>query len=192
MLKRKRLAELLASSLTLPASSCNLCASSEFPLCPRLAWTPPPSSLTGSDQLFVPPPRPRGLRSADCVNGVRVDDLDLEGDGVNVDNLDLGGKGVVRVADLDLGGDEVNVDNLDLGGDEVKVEILSVVDEGGRRLLPNPLSVDLSLPAGGGALVPSPPPTCSPPFHISMNVTPSPRVKITCPSKLLSVKNPSL
>ena len=99
--------------------------------------------MTGSDQLFVPPPRPRGLRSAACVNGVRVDDLDLEGDGVNVDNLDLGGKGVVRVGDLDLGGDEVNVDNLDLGGDEVKVEILSVVAEGGRRLLPNPLSVDL-------------------------------------------------
>ena len=83
-----------------------------------------------SDQLFVPPPRPRGRRSAACVNGVRVDDLDLEGDGVNVDNLDLGGKGV-RVGDLDL------------GGDEVKVEILSVVAEGGRRLLPNPLSVDL-------------------------------------------------
>jgi len=182
MLKRKRLAELLASSLTLPASSCNLCASSEFPLCPRLAWTPPPSSLTGSDQLFVPPPRPRGLRSADCVNGVRVDDLDLEGDGVNVDNLDLGGKGV-------------RVGNLDLGGADVKVEVVSVVEEvaeGGLRLLPNPLSVDLSLPAGGGPLVPSPPPTCSPPFHISMNVTPSPRVKITCPSKLLSVKNPSL
>jgi len=178
MLKRKRLAELLASSLTLPASSCNLCASSEFPLCPRLAWTPPSSSFTVSDQLFVPPPRPRGLRSPACVNGVRVDDLDLEGDGVNVDNLDPGGKGV-RVGDLDL------------GGDEVKVEILSVDAEGGRRLLPNPLSFDLSLPAGGGALVPSPP-TCSPPFHISMNVTPSPRVKITCPSKLLSVKNPSL
>ena len=89
------------------------------------------SSFTGSDQLFVPPPRPRGLRSTNCVNGVRVDDLDLEGDGVNVDNLDLGGKGVVRVGDLDL------------GGDGVKVEILSVVAEGGGRLLPNPLSVDL-------------------------------------------------
>merc|ERR1719237_578798 len=90
----------------------------------------------------------------------------------------------------------VNVDDLDLGGGEVRVEAFSVVEKvkEGRRLLLTPLSVDLSVDLSfpvGGLLVPSPP-TCSPPSHSSMKVTPSPRVKITCPSKLLSVKKPSL
>ena len=37
------------------------------------------------------------------------------------------------------------VDDLDLGGGEVRVKVFSVEEEveGGRRLLPNPLSVDL-------------------------------------------------
>ena len=80
----------------------------------------PPPPLTGIDQL-TPPPRPLGLRSADVV----VKD-------VNVD-------------DLDLGGGDVNVDDLDLGGGEVRVKVFSVEVEveGGRRLLPTPLSVDL-------------------------------------------------
>ena len=64
---------------------------------------------------LIPPPRPLGLRSADSV----VKD-------VNVD-------------DLDLGGGEV----FDLGGGEVRVEVFSV--DGGRRLLPTPRSVEISL-----------------------------------------------
>ena len=42
---------------------------------------------------------------------------------------------------------DVNVDDLDLGGGEVRVKVFSVEEEveGGRRLLPTPLSVDLSV-----------------------------------------------